>query len=190
MKKILLIAFSFSLLCMAAAEMTAGVPKKETATETILEFTQEANQVMIEKKEEPATILEEPTAQPVAAQSKVTDSKPQESKAEVKPTAQTHASKPVEESIPEETVHAITGEPIPDVVDHAKTGYDGEDDTPAGNPIPVSNEKASIEEAMRVAKEYAVTEYGMIIDTSLYLDNSAYSVPCPLRRWALSATTA
>ena len=55
MKKILLIAFSFSLLCMAAAEMTAGVPKKETATETILEFTQEANQVMIEKKEEPAT---------------------------------------------------------------------------------------------------------------------------------------
>ena len=50
MKKILLIAFSFSLLCMAAAEMTAGVPKKETATETILEFTQEANQVMIEKK--------------------------------------------------------------------------------------------------------------------------------------------
>ena len=77
MKKILLIAFSFSLLCMAAAEMTAGVPKKETATETILEFTQEANQVMIEKKEETATILEEPTAQPVAAQSKVTDSKPQ-----------------------------------------------------------------------------------------------------------------
>ena len=45
MKKILLIAFSFSLLCMAAAEMTAGVPKKETDTETILEFTQEANQV-------------------------------------------------------------------------------------------------------------------------------------------------
>ena len=82
MKKILLIAFSFSLLCMAAAEMTAGVPKKETATETILEFTQEANQVMIEKKEETATILEEPTAQPVAAQSKVTDSKPQESKAD------------------------------------------------------------------------------------------------------------
>lgn len=177
MKKILLIAFSFSLLCMAAAEMTAGVPKKVTATETILEFTQEANQVMIEKKEETATILEEPTAQPVAEQSKVTDSKPQESKAEVKPTAQTHASKPVEESIPEETVHAITGEPIPDVVDHAKTGYDGEDDTPAGDPIPVSNEKASIEEAMRVAKEYAVTEYGMIIDTSLYLDNSAYRFP-------------
>ena len=177
MKKILLIAFSFSLLCMAAAEMTAGVPKKETATETILEFTQEANQVKKEKKEETATILEEPTAQPVAAQSKVTDSKPQENKAEVKPTAQTHASKPVEESIPEETVHAITGEPIPDVVDHAKTGYDGEDDTPAGDPIPVSNEKASIEEAMRVAKEYAVTEYGMIIDTSLYLDNSAYRFP-------------
>ena len=30
---------------------------------------------------------------------------------------------------------------------------------------------------MRVAKEYAVTEYGMIIDTSLYLDNSAYRFP-------------
>lgn len=77
----------------------------------------------------------------------------------------------------EETSREKFDDIIPDVVTQAKTGYEAGDSIPKTDPAPTASEKADIEVAMRVAKEYAVTRYGMIIDTSLNLDNSSYRFP-------------
>lgn len=177
MKKILLIAFSFSMLCFAAAEISAGVQQKVSVPETVRELTQKAAQVTIIESDESVVVPDESTGKPGAAQIKEMDIKQVESKTDEINALQSQPSKAVIEYSPLENSPAVTVDPIPEVVSYAKTGYDGEDDIPVVAPSPVSAEKADIGVAMRVANEYAVTKYGINIDTSLNLDNSAYRFP-------------
>jgi len=79
----------------------------------------------------------------------------------------------------EETVHAKTGETeeIPEIVEHAKTGYDGDETEPAVEPIPTVETPADLQIAMDAANIYAASTYGVAIDSTLNMNNSAYRFP-------------
>ena len=79
----------------------------------------------------------------------------------------------------EEADHAKTGssDDIPVVIEHAKTGYDDEEPEILPQPIPEPEPLADIQAAIDTACAYAANTYGVIIDTSLSFDNSAYRFP-------------
>ena len=77
------------------------------------------------------------------------------------------APEPIEE-LPEE---------IPSEIVHAKTGYVEPESTPEPEPALTPSKPVDQQAAIDAANAYAVTQYGVITDTSLTLDNSAYRFP-------------
>lgn len=68
-------------------------------------------------------------------------------------------------------------EDIPSEIVHAKTGYIEPEPTPEPEPTLTPSAPADRQAAIDAANAYAVTQYGVITDTSLALNNSAYRFP-------------
>ena len=68
-------------------------------------------------------------------------------------------------------------EDIPSEIVHAKTGYIEPEPTPEPEPIPTPSTHSDRQVAIDTANAYAVTQYGVTMDASLILDNSAYRFP-------------
>ena len=104
------------------------------------------------------------TTTPVVEQAKTADT-PVNADTEVPQAAPAPATQPkATEDIPSETVHA-------------KTGYVEPEPTPEPGPTPEPTAPANRQAAIDAANAYAVTQYGVITDGSLTLDNSAYRFP-------------
>lgn len=195
MKKIFLIAFAFSVICMAGAEISSGVSKQPPAMNVVHEETQESAKtephMQAEPQEKKAEPVSEKAPQPVqepAAPVKTESNKPVKSMVEPEAAKVVQTAKPVEKKVPTETVDTAAEEPILCAVDHAKTGgteiiidsakTDPEVDVPVAEPQPsIPQEHADIQSAMAVANAYAQETYGVILDTSLGFDNSGYRFP-------------
>ena len=118
-----------------------------------------------EHEENPVRIVESSTADtPANAETEV----PQAASV---PTTQPN----VTEDIPSETVHA-------------KTGYVEPEPAPEPEPTPKPTAPADRQAAIDAANAYAVTQYGVITDSSLTLNNSAYRFPAAVPVDASQAT--
>lgn len=112
---------------------------------------------------------------PVVEQAKEADTSVN-ADAEVPQTAPVPTTQPnVTEDIPSETVHA-------------KTGYVEPEPAPEPEPTPEPTVPADRQAAIDVANAYAVTQFGVTIDSSLTLDNSAYRFPAAVPVNASQAT--
>ena len=183
MKRITIIALALVTICFACAEIkspqaTDFHPSPATATEV----AQKATGSSIQPKEIITTETEPQDTPPekiITTEAKPQDATPEESPVvesevvcEQVITAQT-------EDIPEEIVHAKTSgsDDIPVIIEHAKTGYDDEEPEILPQPVPESEPLADVQVAIDTACTYAANIYGVIIDTSLGFDNSAYRFP-------------
>ena len=168
MKRITTIALALVVLCLACAEIkspqtTNFHPSPATATEV----TQKNAGSSIQPKEI------------ITAETEPQDATPEESpivESEIVCEQVTTAQK---EDPPEEIVHAKTGgsDDIPVIIEHAKTGYNDEELEILPQPIPEPEPLADVQAAIDTACTYAANTYGVIIDTSLGFDNSAYRFP-------------
>ena len=68
-------------------------------------------------------------------------------------------------------------EDIPSETVHAKTGYVEPEPAPKPEPTPEPTAPADCQAAIDAANAYAVTQYGVVTDSGLTLDNSAYRFP-------------
>ena len=171
MKKITLLAASALLLLTACGQAenrpTEDAPPPVTVVQEDVQQPQATP--------EPATTVQEPDTVSGAAQEQ-----PQEEKVpqtEVAPQA-AQSIEPVEEpteDIPSETVHA-------------KTGYVEPEPTPKPEPVPEPTTPADRQAAIDAANAYAVMQYGVITDSGLTLDNSAYRFPAAVPTDALQET--
>lgn len=111
----------------------------------------------------------------VVKQAKAADA-PANADAEVPQAAPVPTTKPnVTEDIPYETVHA-------------KTGYVEPEPAPKPEPTPEPTAPADCQAAIDAANAYAVTQYGVVTDSGLTLDNSAYRFPAAVPVDASQAT--
>lgn len=111
----------------------------------------------------------------VVEQAKAADT-PANTETEVPQAASAPTAQPnVTEDIPSETVHA-------------KTGYVERKPTPEPEPTPDPTAPADRQAAIDAANAYAVTQYGVVTDSSLTLDNSAYRFPAAVPVDASQAT--
>ena len=102
---------------------------------------------------------------PVVVEQAKTADTPVNADTEVPQVASTPTTQPnVIEGIPSETVHA-------------KTGYVEPEPTPELEPTPEPTAPADRQAAIDAANAYAVTQYGVVTDSGLTLDNSAYRFP-------------
>ena len=103
-------------------------------------------------------------ATPMVEQAKTADT-PANAETEVPQAASAPTTQPnVTEDIPSKTVHA-------------KTGYVEPEPAPEPEPTPKPTAPADRQAAIDVANAYAVTQYGVVTDSGLTLDNSAYRFP-------------
>ena len=79
-------------------------------------------------------------------------------------------------------------EDIPSETVHAKTGYVEPEPSPEPDPTPEPTAPADRQAAIDVANAYAVTQYGVVTDSGLTLDNSAYRFPAAVPVDASQAT--
>ena len=161
MKKITLLAASALLLLTACGQVESS-PTKVVPPLTTVTTQEDVRQP--QATPEPATAAKEPDTVSVTAQEQPTEGKAPQT--ETVPQA-TQPLEPVEEpteDIPSETVHA-------------KTGYVEPEPAPEPEPTPEPTSPADRQAAIDVANAYAVAQYGVITDSSLTLDNSAYRFP-------------
>ncbi len=78
---------------------------------------------------------------------------------------------------PEPVKEPTPAENIPSETVHAKTGYVEPEPTPEPAPTPEPTAPADRQAAIDAANAYAVTQYGVVTDSGLTLDNSAYRFP-------------
>ena len=158
--KIMLLAISAALLLMACGQMERS--PTETTLPPTLTVREEAQQP--QATPEPTTTAKEPGTAPITTQ----EPPQKENTHQEESTPQTaNTPEPVEE----------TPEEIPSETVHAKTEYVELEPTPEPEPIPTSSIPADRQAAIDTANTYAVMQYGVITDTSLTLDNSAYRFP-------------
>ena len=158
--KITLLVISTALLFTACGQM------ERSLTETTLPQTptlrEEARQP--QPTPEPTMTAHEPDTVPITTQEP-----PQKENTHQEESAPQTANTP--EPIKEPP------EDIPSEIVHAKTGYIEPEPTPEPEPIPTPSIPADRQAAIDTANTYAVMQYGVITDTSLTLDNSAYRFP-------------
>ena len=160
MKKITLLAAS-ALLLLTACGQVESVPAEVAPppTTVVQEDVQQP-----QATPEPSTTVQEPDTVPVTAQEQ-----PQEQKA------------PQAETVPQtsQTLEPVEGPPedTPSEVVHAKTGYVEPVPAPEPEPAPTPSEPADRWTAIDAANAYAVSQYGVVTDSSLTLNNSAYRFP-------------
>ena len=90
--------------------------------------------------------------------------------AQAEPSPQTAAT-------PETVAEPDLTEGFPSETVHAKTGYVEPAPAPEPEPAPTPSEPADRWAAIDAANAYAVSQYGVVTDSSLTLDNSAYRFP-------------
>ena len=88
-----------------------------------------------------------------------------------------NADTEVPQAAPVPTTQPNVTEDIPSETVHAKTGYVEPDPTPEPEPTPEPTAPADRQAAIDAANAYAVTQYGVVTDSGLTLDNSAYRFP-------------
>ena len=184
MKRITIIALALVVLCLACAEIKSPQtidfhPSPAAATEV----AQKAPGSNIQPKE---IMTEETEPQNTTPEATMTvKTKPQDAAPEESPIVESEivceqVATTQTEDTPEEIVHAKTGgsNDIPVIIEHAKTGYDDEEPEPFfPQPISEPEPTADIQAAIDTACAYAANTYGVIIDTFLGFDNSAYRFP-------------
>lgn len=115
---------------------------------------------------EPTTAVKESDTVSVTAQEQTQEQKA--SQTETVPQA-AQPPGPVKEPTPAEN--------IPSETVHAKTGYVEPEPAPEPEPTPEPAAPADRQAAIDAANAYAVLQYGVIADSGLTLDNSAYRFP-------------
>ena len=88
-----------------------------------------------------------------------------------------NADAEVPQTAPVPTTQHNVAEDIPSETVHAKTGYVEPEPTPEPELTPEPAAPADRQAAIDAANAYAVTQYGVITDSGLTLDNSAYRFP-------------
>ena len=163
--KITLLAIGAALLLTACGQV------KSRSTETILPPTPAAQEEAQQPQAtpEPTTTAQEPDTAPITTQEQ-----PQ------KENAHQEESTPQTADTPERVEESTHQEDIPSETVHAKTGYVEPEPTPEPEPIPTPSAPVDRQAAIDAANAYAVTQYGVITDTSLTLDNSAYRFPAAI----------
>ena len=162
MKKITLLAAS-ALLLLTACGQVESTPTEITLPPTTV-VQEDAQQPQVTP--EPTTAVKESDTVSVTAQEQTQEQKA--SQTETVPQA-TQPLEPVKEPTPSED--------IPSETVHAKTGYVEPEPTLEPEPTPEPTAPADRQAAIDAANSYAVTQYGVVTDRNLTLDNSAYRFP-------------
>ena len=88
-----------------------------------------------------------------------------------------NADTEVPQAAPAPTTQPNVIEDIPFETVHAKTGYVESEPAPEPEPTPKPTAPADRQAAIDAANAYAVTQYGVVTDSGMTLDNSAYRFP-------------
>ena len=161
MKKITLLAASALLLLTACGQVESSPAEVVPPPATVAQEELQQPQVTLE----PATTAKEPDTVSGAAQEQPTEEKAPQTETAPRATQNLEpVEEPTEEDIPSETVHA-------------KTGYVEPEPAPEPEPTPEPAAPADRQAAIDAANAYAVLQYGVIADSGLTLDNSAYRFP-------------
>ena len=158
MKKITLLVAS-ALLLLTACGQVESTPTEITLPPTTV-VQEDAQQPQVTP--EPTTAVKESDTVSVTAQEQTQEQKA--SQTETVPQA-AQPPEPVKEPTPAEN--------IPSETVHAKTGYVEPEPTPEPEPMAPADRQVAID----AANAYAATQYGVITDSGLTLDNSAYRFP-------------
>ena len=160
MKKITLLVVSI-LLLLAACGHVESSPTKAPPQATVAQ--EDAQQPQLTPA--PVTAVQEPDTASVTPQKQPTEEKAPQTETAPRATQNLEpVEEPTEEDIPSETVHA-------------KTGYVEPEPAPEPEPTPEPAAPADRQAAIDAANAYAVLQYGVIADSGLTLDNSAYRFP-------------
>ena len=162
MKKITLLAASALLLLTACGQVESSPAEVVPPPTTVVR--EEVQQPQATPR--PATAVKEPDTVSGAAEEQHPEGKAPQT--ETVPQA-TQSLEPVEEPVPTED--------IPSETVHAKTGYVEPELTPEPEPTPEPTAPADRQSAIDAANAYAVMQYGVVTDSGLTLDNSAYRFP-------------
>ena len=162
MKKITLLAASALLLLTACGQVESSPAEVVPPPATVAQEDVRQPQVTSEY----VTAVQEPDTVSVTAQEQPTEGKAPQT--ETVPQV-TQPSEPVKEPTPSEN--------IPSETVHAKTGYVEPEPAPKPEPTPEPTAPADRQAALDAANAYAVTQYGVVTDSDLTLDNSAYRFP-------------
>ena len=161
MKKITLLAASALLLLTACGQVESSPAEVVPPPATVAQEELQQPQVTLE----PATTAKEPDTVSGAAQEQPTEEKAPQTETAPRATQNLEpVEEPTEEDSPSETVHA-------------KTGYVEPEPAPEPEPTPEPAAPADRQAAIDAANAYAVLQYGVIADSGLTLDNSAYRFP-------------
>ncbi len=183
MKRVTIIALALVLSCFTCAEIKSPqTTNTGVAPATAAEVIQKAARSSIQPKEImiAETKLQGTTPKEVTtAEMEAPDIIPEESSASESEVVYEQVATTQTEDAPEEIVHAKTGgaDDISVIIEHAKTGYGDEEPEILSQPIPEPETSADVQAAIDTACAYAANTYGVIIDTSLGFDNSAYRFP-------------
>ena len=160
--KITLLTIGAALLLMACGQVQSN------STETTLPPTPTVQEEVHQPQATPNPTMtaQEPDTAPITTQEP-----PQKENTHQEESAPQTAASP---ELVEESTHQ---EGVPSETVHAKTGYVEPKPTPEPEPIPTPSAPADRQAAIDAANTYAVMQYGVITDTSLTLDNSAYRFP-------------
>lgn len=163
MKKITLLAASALLLLTACGQMES-IPAEVVPPPATVTTQEDVRQPQV-TPESTAVTREADTVSGAAEEQHPEGKAPQ---TETVPQA-TQPLEPVEEPTPTED--------IPSETIHAKTGYVEPEPAPEPEPTPKPTAPADRQAAIDAANAYAVTQYGVVTDSGLTLDNSAYRFP-------------
>ena len=162
MKKITLLAASALLLLTACGQVESSpaevVPPPATVAQEDVRQPQVTSEY-VTAVQEPDTVSGTAQEQPQKEKAPQTESIPQA----------TQPLEPVKEPTPSED--------IPSETVHAKTGYVEPEPATKPEPTPEPTAPADRQAALDAANAYAVTQYGVVTDSDLTLDNSAYRFP-------------
>ena len=162
MKKITLLAVGISLLLTACGQVeNSPVEVVPPPTAVVQEDVQQP-----QATPEPTMAVQEPDTVSDTAQEH-----PQEEKAPQTESVPQVAAAPESVEVPTPTGG------IPFETIHAKTGYVESEPTPDSAPTPTPSTPADRQAAIDAANAYAVSQYGVITDSGLIPDNSAYRFP-------------
>ena len=162
MKKITLLAASALLLLTACGQVESSPAEAVPPSATVAQ--EEVQQPQAAPK--PATAVKEPDTVSGAAEEQDPEGKaPQTETA----SQATQTIEPVEE--------LASAEDIPTETVHAKTGYVEPEPTPEPEPAPEPTAPADRQAAIDAANAYASTQYGVVTDSGLTLDNRCLPLP-------------
>ena len=161
--KIMLLAIGAALLLTACGQV------RSSSTEPIVPPTPAVQEEARQPQATPEPTTQKPDTAPITTQEQPR-----------KENTHQEESAPQTANTPEPVEEPIYPEDIPSETPHAKTGYVELEPTPEPEPAPTPSAPADRQSAIDAANAYAVTQYGVITDTSLTLDNSAYRFPAAI----------